>query len=112
MIKMKSFITFAFITILSALAFSQTTERKFVSVNNKQMAYTTFGLQDRKINDPIVVFESGLGSGGGGYGSMFPFITTVSVNTFGRKRLGNFSQFFSRVCSSIMLRDGIPVLFS
>ena len=74
MIKIKSFITFAFIIILSALAFSQTTERKFVSVNNKQMAYTTFGLQDRKINDPIVVFESGLGSGGGGYGSMFPLI--------------------------------------
>ena len=42
MIKIKSFITFAFIIILSALAFSQTTERKFVSVNNKQMAYKTF----------------------------------------------------------------------
>lgn len=38
------------------------------------MAYTAFGLEARKANEPVVVFESGLGSGGGGYGSMFPLI--------------------------------------
>ncbi len=38
------------------------------------MAYKTFGLDERKANEPVVVFESGLGSGGGGYGSLFPFI--------------------------------------
>ncbi|MCE7039903.1 alpha/beta fold hydrolase [Dyadobacter sp. CY312] len=38
------------------------------------MAYRTFGLEERKANEPIMVFESGLGSGGGAYGSMFPFI--------------------------------------
>ncbi len=38
------------------------------------MAYRTFGIENRKDNEPVVVFESGLGSGGGSYGSLFPFI--------------------------------------
>lgn len=72
---MKSITAFVFITFFSiALVFSQTSGRKFVSINNKQMAYKTFGLEGRKDNQPIVVFESGLGSGGGSNGSLFPFI--------------------------------------
>ncbi len=74
-IEMRSIIIPVFITLFSITLFhSQTSERKFVSINNKQMAYKTFGLDERKANEPIVVFESGLGSGGGGYGSLFPFI--------------------------------------
>lgn len=72
---MKPIVTFiitAFFSITSV--FSQTSDRKFVSINNKKMAYKTFGLEERKANEPIVVFESGLGSGGGSYGSLFPFI--------------------------------------
>ncbi|MGN7756964.1 alpha/beta fold hydrolase [Chryseobacterium sp. 22532] len=69
-LKITVFITFFSITLF----FSQTSERKFVSINNKQIAYKTFGLDERKANEPIVIFESGLGSGGGGYGSLFPFI--------------------------------------
>ncbi|REC79305.1 hypothetical protein DRF60_05590 [Chryseobacterium elymi] len=69
-IRISVFITFFSIT----LVFSQTSERKFVSINNKQIAYKTFGLYERKANEPILIFESGLGSGGGGYGSLFPFI--------------------------------------
>lgn len=72
---MKSILTVALITFFSITsAFSQISVRKFISINNKQMAYRTFGLEERKANEPIVVFESGLGSGGGAYGSMFPFI--------------------------------------
>lgn len=72
---MKALIISLCITFFSTtLVFSQTSERKFVSVNNKQIAYKTFGLDERKANEPIVIFESGLGSGGGGYGSLLPFI--------------------------------------
>lgn len=72
---MKSIITLVFIIAFSITSvFSQTSERKFVSINNKQMAYKNFGLEERKANEPIVVFESGLGSDGGSYGSLFPFI--------------------------------------
>jgi pimeloyl-ACP methyl ester carboxylesterase len=72
---MKSIITFVFFSFFSiTLTFSQTTERKFVSINNKQIAYKTIGLVERKANEPIVVFESGLGSDGGSYGSLFPYI--------------------------------------
>jgi len=74
-IEMKSIITFVFITFFSVTSvFSQTSERKFVSINNKKIAYKTFGPETRKANEPIVVFESGLGSGGGSYASLFPFI--------------------------------------
>lgn len=72
---MKSIIIAVCITFFSTtLVFSQTSERKFISVNNTQMAYTTFGLAERKSNEPVVVFESGLGSGGGSYGSLFSFV--------------------------------------
>ncbi|WP_426278622.1 alpha/beta fold hydrolase [Chryseobacterium sp. S-02] len=71
---MRAIITFAFVIFQMPLIFSQSTERKFVSINNKQMAYTTFGLEKRKANEPVVVFESGLGSGGGAYGSMLPLV--------------------------------------
>lgn len=72
---MKSIITVVFIIVFSIPSvFSQTSERKFVSINNRQMAYKIFGLEERKANEPIVVFESGLGSDGGSYGSLFPFI--------------------------------------
>lgn len=72
---MKLIITFILtITFSVSLVYSQISERKFVSINNKKMAYKTFGVENRKINEPIVVFESGLGSGGGSYGSLFPFI--------------------------------------
>ncbi len=72
---MKLIITFLSIILFSnTLVFSQTSERKFVSINNKQTAYKTFGLENRKDNEPVVVFEAGLGSGGGSYGSLFSFI--------------------------------------
>lgn len=72
---MKSIITFLSILFFSnSLLFSQTSERKFVSINNKKIAYQTFGLKDRKDNEPVVVFEAGLGSGGGGYGGLLLFV--------------------------------------
>lgn len=72
---MKSIITLVCIIFFSSiLTFSQTLERKFVTINKKQMAYRTFGIENRKDNEPVIVFESGLGSGGGSYGSLFPFI--------------------------------------
>lgn len=72
---MKSIIIFIFIIFFSNnLVFSQTSERKFVSINNKKMAYKVFGLEDRKDNEPVVVFEAGLGSGGGGYGGLLSFV--------------------------------------
>lgn len=72
---MKSITTCVFFTFFSVLsAFSQTPERKFVSINNTQIAYKTFGLEERNAKEPVVVFEGGLGSGGGSYGSLFPFI--------------------------------------
>lgn len=72
---MKPIVTFILTTFFSITSvFSQTSDRKFVSINNKKIAYKTFGLEERKANEPIVVFESGLGSGGGSYGSLFPFI--------------------------------------
>lgn len=57
-----------------SLVYPQVSERKLVSINNKNMAYRTFGLEDRKTDEPVVVFESGLGSSGGSNGSLFPFI--------------------------------------
>lgn len=71
---MKLIITFVLIIFQTTTAFSQKPERKFVSINDTKIAYTTFGLDGRKANEPVVIFESGLGSGGGGYAGLFPFV--------------------------------------
>lgn len=72
---MKLMIILTFITSFTiSLVYPQVSERKLISINNKNMAYSTFGLEGRKTGEPIVVFESGLGSSGGSNGSLFPFI--------------------------------------
>lgn len=72
---MKLMIILTFITSFTiSLVYPQFSERKLISINNKNMAYSTFGLEGRKTGEPIVVFESGLGSSGGSNGSLFPFI--------------------------------------
>ncbi|UZJ64273.1 hypothetical protein OKW96_18110 [Sphingobacterium sp. KU25419] len=46
---MKLIITFILtITFSVSLVYSQISERKFVSINNKKMAYKTFGLEIEK----------------------------------------------------------------
>lgn len=72
---MKLMIILTFITSFTiSLVYPQVSERKLISINNKNIAYSTFGLEGRKTGEPIVVFESGLGSSGGSNGSLFPFI--------------------------------------
>ncbi|MBC9930896.1 alpha/beta fold hydrolase [Chitinophaga qingshengii] len=51
--------------------YSQT---KSIAINNLKMAYKTFGLETRKANEPVIVFESGLGSGGGNFEPLFPHL--------------------------------------
>lgn len=71
-------LAFSFILVVlfsGTFVFSQTSERKFVNINNKKIAYKTFGIEKRKANEPFLVFESGLGSGGGNFASLFPFIS-------------------------------------
>jgi pimeloyl-ACP methyl ester carboxylesterase len=59
-------------TFLAGSLFAQTSERNFITINKKKIAYKIFGLENRKANEPVVVFESGLGSGGGSFESMIP----------------------------------------
>ncbi|ASW73905.1 hypothetical protein IQ37_17975 [Chryseobacterium piperi] len=56
------------------IVFSQTPERKFVTINSKKLAYKIFGAETRKANEPFLVFESGLGSGGGNFSNLFSFL--------------------------------------
>ncbi|UMY65292.1 MULTISPECIES: alpha/beta fold hydrolase [unclassified Flavobacterium] len=50
---------------------AQNTPNSFVSVDNRKMAYKVVGLENRKAGQPIIVFESGLGMGGGNFEPVF-----------------------------------------
>jgi len=44
----------------------------FVRVDGKKMAYESFGLMNRRAGDPVLVFESGLGSDSRNFQILFP----------------------------------------
>ncbi|MBT1703216.1 alpha/beta fold hydrolase [Chryseosolibacter indicus] len=68
---------------------AQNTERKFIDINHVKMAYKTFGLESRKEGDPIIVFESGMGMGGGNFELLFPYLSKeVSGIVYDRNGLG------------------------
>ena len=60
-------------------SFSQTAYKtEFYSVAGKKMAYKSFGLKSRKPGQPVIVFESGLGAGGGNFESLFPSLVGIA----------------------------------
>lgn len=60
-----------------------------VVVDGKKMAYKSFGLETRKPGEPVLVFESGFGSGGGAYEVLFPALSQkVAGIAYDRNGLG------------------------
>ena len=57
-------ISFLFCT---GMLFAQNYPVKNVTVAGKKMAYRSFGLENRKPGDPVLIFESGLGTPGDNY---------------------------------------------
>lgn len=58
-------------------------------VDGKKMAYKSFGLENRKPGEPVLVFESGFGSGGGAYEVLFPLLSKkVAGIAYDRNGLG------------------------
>lgn len=74
--------------ILSAnIAFAQS---KNVNVDGKRMGYESYGLETRQPNTPVLVFESGLGSGGGAYQILFSALSQQTAGiAYDRNGLGN-----------------------
>ncbi|WP_170164490.1 alpha/beta fold hydrolase [Sinomicrobium pectinilyticum] len=54
-------------------------KNEYVTVSGKKMAYTGFGLENRKEGDPVIVLESGLGMGGGNYAPLFDYLSTKTA---------------------------------
>ncbi|MRG44112.1 alpha/beta fold hydrolase [Chitinophaga sp. SYP-B3965] len=60
-----------------------------VTVEGKKMGYTSYGLETRKPNTPVLVFEAGLGSGGGSYELLFPALSQKTAGiAYDRNGLG------------------------
>lgn len=66
---------------------AQKTENRIIQVDGKNMSYKTFNMESRKENEPILVFEHGLG--GGSFEQLFPFLPkSVSGIQYDRNGLG------------------------
>jgi pimeloyl-ACP methyl ester carboxylesterase len=66
-------ISFVFIFVPSADCQSHHTTQ-FLSVSGKKLAYRSHALQSRKSDKPVIVFESGLGSGKESFDYLLPFL--------------------------------------
>ncbi len=60
--------------IIPQLLKAQNAETAYVSVNHIKTAYKVAGLANRKEGKPIIIFESGLGMGGGNFEPVFPYL--------------------------------------
>lgn len=52
-----------FLTVFNQIIFAQQNDNKLTVVDGKKMSYKTFNIENRKDNDPVLVFEHGLGGG-------------------------------------------------
>jgi len=75
----KIFILISLLFLKSAL-FAQSYPVKEVMVAGKKMAYRSFGLENHKPGEPVLIFESGLGTPGDNYQGLFG---TLSKTTAG-----------------------------
>ena len=65
--------TLLVITLLSTrLLNAQNAEKKFVTIDKVKIAYNTFGIENRKGKEPVLVFESGMG--GGNFAPLFNYL--------------------------------------
>lgn len=88
-LKMKSKIRTLLVSTLlvTQFLFAQNIEKKFVTIDRVKIEYKTFGLEVRKGNEPVLVFESGVG--GGGFEPIFEYLPkNVAGIEYGRNGLG------------------------
>lgn len=52
---------------------------EFINVHGKKMAYKSYGLKTRKTNNPVLVFESGLGGGKENFEVLFPLLLQGTI---------------------------------
>lgn len=69
-IKLQILITICF--CWSQITFSQVIEKKSVIIDNVKMSYRTFRLDTRKANEPVIIFENGIG--GGGFNQIYQYL--------------------------------------
>lgn len=63
-----------FCLILPNIIIAQNSQTTYVSVNNIKTAYKVVGIENRKDGTPIIIFESGIGMGGGNFETIFPYL--------------------------------------
>jgi pimeloyl-ACP methyl ester carboxylesterase len=72
----------------TVLTYAQDSKTKFAPINNIKIAYKTFALENRKPNQPVLVFESGFGSGGGNFDGLFPYMSNIPSIVYDRNGIG------------------------
>lgn len=76
-----------FLVVLNSSIYAQQNESKLVVVDGKKMACKTFNIENRKVGEPILVFESGLG--GGTFDPILPFLpSNISGIQYQRSGVG------------------------
>src|SRR5688572_6985708 len=103
--------TLLVITLLSTqLLFAQKVEKKFVTFDKVKIAYKTFNLETRKGNEPILVFESGMG--GGNFEPIFKYLPkNVAGIEYGRNGY-NESEIDTTIKSDVQVIERLHKLLS
>jgi pimeloyl-ACP methyl ester carboxylesterase len=86
-VKMKIQILITICFCWTQIALSQTAENNSVIIDKVKVSYRTFRLGTRKGNEPIIVFENGIG--GGGFNQIYQYLpTNAACIEYDRNGLG------------------------
>lgn len=84
---MKIQILLTFCLFSTHVALSQTAQNKSVIIDNVKMSYSTYRLDSRKENEPIIVFENGIG--GGSFNQIYQYLpANAACIAYDRNGLG------------------------
>jgi len=82
--------TWAIILFFIFITAVQSYSQEMVSIGNLRTSYLIKGLKNRKSNEPIVIFESGLGMEGDNFSVLFPkLMNDIPFFCYDRNGLGN-----------------------
>lgn len=86
---MKSRVLAIIVGIIPFWAAAQSSQTKYITINNIQTAYKSSGLESRPENKPVVIFESGIGMGGGNFDTVFPHLPNdIAYFVYDRNGIG------------------------
>lgn len=108
--KTNAIVIFIILLFLKQVLFAQDIKKKSIIIEKVKISYKTFRLESRRVNEPILVFESGVG--GGSFDQIFKYLPkNIAGIEYDRNGLGE-SEIDTTIKTDIQVIERLHLLLS